>query len=212
MRYNFVGDIHGRVEAVEDALLLPGLKVFVGDFVDSYDRTVDDMEKCLVLALDAADKGEAVLLYGNHELSYVLPDKHRCSGYKNSTEDMLVSHLDRITKHFKCFYQPAKDWLITHAGCHPLVWDKIKDDIPGAVADKSSPAHWIGQYRGGINKVGGIFWCDFNAEFKPVDNLNQVFGHSASKGTEVRKMMGTNSRNYCVDCLDKKQEFLTLDL
>jgi len=129
MKYTFVGDIHGRWEAVKEALQRDGEVIFVGDFVDSFDRSVDDQEKCLQLVIEAIKRNKA-------------------------------------------------------------------------------------------KAIGGIFWCDFNQEFVPIKGINQIFGHTGYdnrnkeylKGSKIRLLKGIDSENYCIDCLDRKQDFLQLEI
>lgn len=212
MRYVFIGDVHGKVEAVESALARNGHKVFVGDFLDSFDRKVSDHEKCLVMVLDAVEKGEATAIFGNHELSYLMPRQHRCSGYNTSMEMMLIPHRSRMFRLFKPFFEINDEWLVTHAGLHPDVATKLPEDWEAEFLNQQSPMHWIGSSRGGAHPVGGIFWCDFNDEFQHIEGLNQVFGHSRHMTADIRARKGKNSINYCIDCLDSQIKFLELEL
>lgn len=212
MKYVFVGDIHGKWEVVEEALQREGHKVFVGDFVDSFTRTTDDMEKCLSLVLDAIKKNEADAIFGNHELSYLMPNKHLCSGRTSSTAEMMKSWESNLWNSFKPFIKLPGNFLITHAGAHYTVYPAVKLE---RFNELSSPMHWIGWYRGGHSKVGGIFWCDFNKEFRPVTGINQVFGHSSAGGqVGIRKFVDnkTTTHNYCIDCLDHVHDFLEIEL
>lgn len=219
MKYVFVGDIHGKLEEVERALDMDGHKVFVGDFMDSFERPTIDHERALFLALDASEKGEATLLYGNHELSYLMPQIHRCSGYRGDFQYILEGNVGRIKDNFKVAFKPAEDWLVTHAGLHPKInaalkkpfQDMTEQEWMDEFNDRWSPIHAIGHYRGGRDSVGGIFWCDFNQEFQAIDGLNQIFGHTRQeKG--IQKEHGKEAVNYCIDCLDKHRKFLELDL
>lgn len=212
VKYVFVGDIHGKVEAVEAALAKDGHKVFVGDFCDSFDRTVDDYEKCLTLVMDAIERSEATAIFGNHELSYLMPTKHRCSGYTTSTESMLVPHVGRMRKLFLPFLEIGDDWLVTHAGLHPDVAMALPETWEDEFTNPTSPMHWIGRARYGRDPVGGLFWCDFNSEFKPIDGMNQIFGHTRHKTTDIRTVKGKDSINYCIDCLDTKIQFLEIEI
>ena len=211
-KYVFVGDVHGKSEAVKLALDKSGHKIFVGDFCDSFDRTIAEHEGCLTLVLDAIDKGEASAIYGNHELSYLMPTVHRCSGYSTSMESMLVPHVKRIKDSFKPFIELGEDWLVTHAGLHPDVAVALPETWEGEFTNPKSPMHWIGRSRGGPHLVGGMFWCDFNDEFKPIEGLNQIFGHSRYMTHDIRTRKGKNSINYCIDCLDSQIKFLELNI
>jgi len=130
MKYIFVGDIHGKVELVERALEQDGHKIFMGDFQDSFDRSVKDHEKCYQLGLAAIDAGEADILIGNHELSYLIP-KHYCSGHQQDRKEMFDQFKDQINAKFKSFILLPDNFLITHAGLHPIVLQNanIKIDL-----------------------------------------------------------------------------------
>ena len=62
--------------------------------------------------------------------------------------------------------------------------------------------HWIfrgGSRRGG-NDVGGPLWCDFS-DFEPIQNLNQVFGHTPPSENQplMRQKNIPDSTNICID-------------
>lgn len=216
MKYTFVGDLHGKWEIAEDVLQKDGHIVFVGDYVDDFTRKVGDFEKTLMIVLDAVEQGKATALYGNHELSYILPELHRCSGYNVLIHDMINCHMGRIKKNLKPMLVVGDNFYITHAGIHPLVWAQKEcfdqaGEFSRSVAIKN-PAHWVGKSRGGWDTVGGIWWCDFNREFEPVPGINQIFGHSSKGGDKIRMKNTENSVNFCIDCLNKTRSFLELDI
>ena len=209
MKHTFVGDLHGKWEVAEQALQNDGHIVFVGDYLDSFNRSIDDQEKTLVTVLNAVDSGKATALYGNHELSYLV-DKHFCSGYKSDTQRMLIPHKQRMFDLLSLWLVINDEWWITHAGIHPKVWKALNQSLDKVnLTDTTSAAHWIGYSRGGRHPVGGIWWCDFNEEFEPIPGMNQIFGHSSYKGYDIRIKDNTN---FCIDCLDKTTKFLTLNL
>lgn len=218
MKYVFVGDIHGKVAEVEAALAMDGRKIFVGDFIDSWDRTVEDHRKCYELVLDAVEKGEADVIFGNHELSYLVPyhRKHRCSGYDKHRAYLMLGLQDRIEKAFKPYIFLAPDFLVSHAGLTSQIWENHKltiESLPQVLEqwwpDLGSPMHGIGYARGGGDKWGGMFWCDYNQEFEPVTGLRQVFGHTRGRGNGIRQA----GNSYCIDCLDyDKNTFLELEI
>ena len=212
MKYNFVGDLHGKWEDVEEALTHDGHVVFVGDYMDSFDRSIDDQERTLLLVLDAIERGKATGLFGNHELSY-LTMAHRCSGYNLDADAMIIPHKQRMINLLKTHLIIEPDWYITHAGVHPYVWEQqTLADV--SLADTTTAEHWIGASRGGNQWVGGIWWCDFNMEFLPILGISQIFGHTSYGGHNIRTShsIEDNTKNYCIDCLDQKEVFLHLDL
>ena len=218
MKYVFVGDIHGKVNKVEEALAKEGKKIFVGDFIDSFDRSLEDHKRCYDLVLDAIEKGEAEALFGNHELSYLIP-KHRCSGYDKGRKMLMDHYKERINASFKPYLLLASNFLVSHAGLTKQIWDDEQlnlDVLPRVLEDwwpnTQSPMHNIGRARGGPDRIGGMFWCDFNREFEPINELTQVFGHTRGRGIRAIDSGGMN--NFCIDCLDWEEGsgFLELEI
>lgn len=214
MKYVFVGDIHGKVDAVEEALSREGHKVFVGDFIDSFDHNVEDHKKCYDLVFEAIDKGEATALYGNHELSYYISSQ-RCSGWHPERNSLMQSYKGDIYRRFKNYLILEGSILVTHAGLTKQLWDEHKLTLENL--DKTlkiwknnynSPMYWIGAARGGpiYNTYGGTFWCDFRHEFQPVDELMQVFGHTRGEGIRQK------GNSFCIDCLDREYTFLEMEI
>jgi hypothetical protein len=205
MKTVIVGDIHGRVDVVKRVLELGYPTVFVGDILDSYDRSVDEQIECLDLLLDAPDSVD--VLYGNHELSYLDPVM-RCSGYKERTHDAVLLRKGLIKDKFKEHVWLNDDVLVTHAGVSKSVCNELKD-VKNYL--KSPYRKVIGYYRGGLSPCGGMFWCDYNVEFIPIAGLRQVFGHTEhahlGENHGIRKRKG----NYNVDCLSRKKKVLVYD-
>ena len=53
--------------------------------------------------------------------------------------------------------------------------------IKGFQNGASGDGSWIfnaGHGRGGMQRVGGITWCDYTREFFPVQGINQIVGHT----------------------------------
>ena len=213
MKYIFIGDIHGKIADVEVALAKPGKKIFVGDFIDSFNHPVEDHEKCYDLVFQAIDKGEAEAIYGNHELSYLMPTQHRCSGYSEERQMLMTHYGPRIREKFKPYILLKPDLLVSHAGLTETLWrsfgltfDNLSETLAEWWPDLRSPMHFIGRYRGGRNNVGGMFWCDYNVEFRPIEGLTQIFGHTPGRGIRHR------ANEYCIDCLDTSPDtFLELE-
>lgn len=55
----------------------------------------------------------------------------------------------------------------------------------------------VGFARFGAQKVGGITWLDWQKEFQPIPDLNQIVGHSELQIPEQKSTH--NSKNYCLD-------------
>ncbi len=212
MNYVFIGDVHGKVEAVREALAKPGKKIFVGDIIDSYDKTVSEHRECYRLILDAIKAGESECLFGNHELSYLMPTVHRCSGWDQWRDALMRELSSELHTYFKPYILLRPDFLVSHAGLTNQLWKSFNCSVETLESklqtwwdNQRSPAHFIGQIRGGFRDVGGLFWCDWNHEFQPVSGLTQVFGHTGGHG--IRQV----ENSFCIDCLDHKP-FLFLEM
>ena len=213
MKYTFVGDIHGKVDCVKEALSRDGQIIFVGDFIDSFDKTLTEHSECFQLVLDACKKGKARAIYGNHELSYLMPSKHQYSGYTSARRHLVLQFARGIAEYFEPYILLEPTVLVSHAGLTSKLWldQKLTFDLLPQILDEwwpdhKSPMHYIGQSRGGNDPYGGLFWCDFRQEFYPVPGLTQVFGHT--RGTGIRQI----ENSYCIDCLDQEQNFLVMKL
>ena len=218
MKYTFVGDVHGKVEAVREALSRDGQIIFVGDFIDSFDKSIMEHDECYRLVIDAIEKKKARAIYGNHELSYLM-HRHRCSGWTYERGRVVNKYEGKIRELFEPHIFLTPEFLVSHAGLSKFIWDKEQlsiDLLPQILAewwhDESSPAHWIGKYRGGLDPCGGLFWCDFNVEFQEIPELTQVFGHTAKRGPGAKRGIRQTGNSYCIDCLDREQTFLTLEV
>ncbi len=78
MQYNIIGDIHGH-ESWQDLVQEGCRHIFVGDYVDSKDgRTPEQiLTNWLHIIRFKKQHPETVLLYGNHELHYMLDLDYR---------------------------------------------------------------------------------------------------------------------------------------
>jgi hypothetical protein len=217
MKYVFIGDVHGKFEEVERALAMDGMKIFVGDFMDSRDHSPSHHRICLRLVLEAIEKKEARAIFGNHELSYLYPIQHRCSGYSEAGRQIMSDVADEMQRKFESHILLGDSFLVSHAGLTRQIWEgQYLDQLDPTMLDEklkrwwkdlSSPMHWSGSKRGGRAPIGGMFWCDFRSEFQPVPGLQQVFGHT--RGDRIRRI----EDSYCIDCLgSNKGKFLQMDL
>jgi len=223
----FIGDIHGKIDVMDlvEKQFPEHQKIFVGDFVDAFDHTRKEQLACVEKALAMIDKGDTRVILGNHELSYLVPREMRCTGYAGTMDAMLLPLKSEMWKKFEHYIWISEHkLLITHAGLTAYLWKEFELTLDNLAAKLeewkhkqwyASPNGWIGRARGGIQPVGGIFWCDFNLEFRPIEGLRQVFGHTGWFDLHQDLTYGIRKRevaNYCIDCLAKKPSFLSLIL
>jgi hypothetical protein len=223
----FIGDLHGNVQFLNalQRRFPDHFKIFVGDFVDS--RTAasrNDELSCLDTVLNLIEQGKARACFGNHEWSYLEP-AIRCSNYTAEFDQQLKPYKDRMKRFLEFFvWLPDQKILVTHAGITLKLWNECGFTVKTAAAKLAewsmlpvmdSPASWIGMSRGGMDPIGGIFWCDYYTEFEPVPGLIQIFGHtSALTGGKVAKDQAQGIRkrgnSYNIDCLVRTWEVLEL--
>jgi predicted MPP superfamily phosphohydrolase len=203
-RIQVFGDLHG-VDKWQTLLNTSADKIiFLGDYVDSHEeisdkQIVNNLYDLLALKMDYGDK--VVLLWGNHDLSYLLPRIFRCSGYRISYARKLAA---LFSKNFDLF-QPAyqeNNWLFTHAGLTRWFW---RYDLRGAGSDYAGTLNQLfaenhalfnqaSFYRGGDKNYGSIFWADRQEFIYDLSNwlegLNQVVGHQPVPRITVNKVQG----------------------
>lgn len=192
MKY-VIGDIHGKKEIVEFFLNNFNQEdlIFVGDILDSFDRSVEDQIESLLMIKES----DATLLMGNHELSYV-NRLYRCSGWNFNTESHIVHIADWIMGLPK--YTWVGDVLVSHAGL-TLEWfeeDPTIEQVREFLEEMPEiDMFQIPYSRGGYYPIGGILWEDFR-HHTPIPGLIQVMGHT--RGQDIRQK-GTS---FCIDCLE----------
>lgn len=169
---------------------------------------------------------KAIWLLGNHDCSYFATHldftfKHYnpqlnyyyCSGWtksKASTFNKIIN--PKWIKQVELCCQVG-NYICSHAGFHYNHFKPFKSEIDNIKElynkwenDKSSfkhiVPHWIyyvGLCRGGFHDVGSPIWLDWNQEFQPIDNINQIVGHTSNNILHKAK-----SNNYCIDIMQKK--------
>lgn len=204
-----VGDIHGVYEIVDAVLALDQPVVFIGDYLDSFDRSIEDQFTALTKILRAAKDGRVVALMGNHELSY-LEEPMRTSGYNVALHAKLASDFDdtmtvsRAMRTYLKSYHFAEGFLISHAGVSEdllrregITLKQYLDD--GKFSD-------IGYARGGRSPVGGLYWCDWDREFDPIPEQPQIVGHSR----RVNRIIEAKGNSFCIDVLEHNNPLKTV--
>jgi len=230
MRILTIGDLHGRnvwknfadidwlLKADEDSAGYGGFEpeynyyVFLGDYCDAFDKTNVEIKENLleVLKFKKLYPKNVILLWGNHELHYVLSspwmhsNKYECSGYR---PEMRFDLYELFNKNFELFQMAfqIENYLFTHAGVHKGWYNtrfdkefyKVEEYLKrleidytiNNLADKLNLAFIhrlecifdVGHRRGGYCKVGGPLWLDKELANKPLKGYKQVVGHSACK-------------------------------
>lgn len=222
-----IGDIHNHwVEAEEIASLYDKTHrvIFTGDYFDNFGDTAEDARQTAKWLKESLDKPNRIHLMGNHDINYSylnfvkdsngnLQNIYNCSGYDTKkdyviNEIMTESDWDKIK-----FAHFGNGFWFTHAGIHPHWFEHpVKGMSNDAILDKLAKANddylnriWnetigaVGRCRGGMQRVGGILWCDDFREGHVSRGLKQVFGHTPTmqKITIWHENGGINAN---VDC------------
>ena len=213
MKYLIIGDLHGKSSIVNDVLsdkFDDYTKIFVGDYVDSFDASIESQIDIVIKLLDAVeDRDDVIALLGNHELSYIL-DGMMCSGFNTVTKAHLIHLQERMFELFKTHYYISEDILVTHAGANGELFES-KEELKECLIANDPCLYDIGWSRGGRAKFGGVFWCDYWAEFEPIEGLTQIVGHSARRPEGKYEGIVFEKRCYNIDCLDRVNEVLEYD-
>jgi hypothetical protein len=234
MKTVYIGDIHGDYQFVKyiNDNFKDYKKIFIGDIVDSFKFTRAEQLSSLELVIQMIEEGNTECLFGNHEMSYLHPNNFKCSGYAGTMQSLISPIRSKIWKLFKPFiYDKENKVLITHAGLNKQIWDIYNlsfDNLEEKLNewwnynlndyfDKNneySPYHYIGLCRGGSNIVGGPLWNDWNDEFKSIEGLTQIFGHTAYLDIHKDTTYGIrtmDNNNFNIDCLQRMYQLLVKD-
>jgi len=215
MKIISVGDLHGRDvdEDVRGLIDQCDKMIFMGDYVDSFERTDGQIRECLrnVMQFKRDYPEKVVLLWGNHDIQYLLgPKNHGCSGYRSWMHTDLFAEFHCNKELFKLAYQHA-DWIWTHAGIHDGWWlfsfkynqglENIAAELNAAFISESPPLFDVGHRRGGYKDVGGPLWCDRSELMSaPLKGYNQIVGHTKREFIETYNK--NNNQVIFVDVLE----------
>ena len=192
--------------------------VFLGDYCDAFDKDNKAIMDNIVDVINFKKlyPDNVILLWGNHEIHYVLPspwihsNKYECSGYR---PEMRFDLYEVFNKNFELFQMSFQvdNYLFTHAGVHKgwyntrfdkdfykleAYLDRMEIDYTiNNLADKLNLAFVhrmecmfdVGHLRGGHSKVGGPLWLDKKLAIKPLEKYHQVVGHTAVSSISTLK-------------------------
>ena len=212
MKLLVFGDIHNgpNFAGIEAAISAesPEQTIFLGDYFDQWGDTPFDVRRTAIWLKESLQKPNRIHLWGNHDLPYA--SLGSCPGWSEEKNAAVRDAFPpKAWEQLRLWYH-TDSWLFSHAGlsrahsCIPRRAEglpKFLDDLEAEAwsALHAGQQHWVfaaGRSRGGSAECGGPLWCDLS-EFKPIDYVNQVFGH-----TPMGRMVdicGARSRNWCID-------------
>ena len=215
MKMIIISDLHNRVNWIES--FLSSFKhdkvVFLGDYFDEFNDTLNDIQKSAEWLKQSLQNPNRIHLMGTHDMWYrFLNPFLRASGNNegkwNIINDVLI---DKDWSKLRLFHF-EQDFLLTHAGLHQSLLGKHKFSIDyikfltdNALSDiknnKENQLLGAGFARKGSQPFGGITWLDWNKEFEPIPNLNQIVGHTTFEYLQMKHTK--SSRNYNLDTKNK---------
>jgi len=191
-----LGDIHGNFDKAQKFLAFKPEEthIFVGDYVDSFEATDEEIYATLKLCIES----EAILLLGNHDLHYFKEPPFMCSGWRSHMAKGLSEIFEAFIDRFKpCI--AVDGFMVTHGGISEgfgnsalkvknvneiankitILWDTYletrflrKPNMP-RVPNKIFNIDFS---RGGRDSFAGIFWADYRST--KFYGTPQIFGHS----------------------------------
>lgn len=195
-----VPDVHENIDKLEHLLDRAGSHertIFLGDWFDSFERTELSTRRTLDWLLANKDRTDYTFFWGNHDLPYAYPfERLMCSGHNWSTRKVLAQHPE-IWERF-ILTEMVNGVQVSHAGFTPEtgygdIDRRCHAAIAGLKGGHIDALLQAGQSRGGRQDVGGCTWLDWEDEFRPIEGIPQIVGHS--RGKEPR----WNGNSVCID-------------
>lgn len=218
-----VSDIHQDIRKLQTILEkeLYDEVIFNGDFWDShYYEAKTDWLNTIQFIKENIDRPNFYWIFGNHDLHYYYPNlKLRCSGWDRTKQKFLDDNFAETVQKIKSksqYHIVLDNYLISHAGLHPAhipsALNKDLDSVNKWLTKELThakklnqtifgPVSWIdeaGRDRGGRANHGGLVWLDWR-NFIPIDNINQICGHTFQSMMKVSTLKTDNSINFCID-------------
>jgi hypothetical protein len=225
-----LGDVHGEYDKMEALLKKAGLIEYnmdedlyhwksgckntliqVGDMIDGCNNSIMSYNFLKRIQEEATTEGgEVIRLLGNHELAYISPIK--CTGMDSNTDLALrdIIKQDILDKKIIACYV-LDDYLISHAGFAPSVIEEyglytetmVNNSLICSInnQDFRDVLFNIGESRGGLSDVAGIFWADWRRD--QLAPIKQIVGHTSMgkitfEGDHINVDCGISRRSYNV--------------
>jgi hypothetical protein len=205
--------------------------IMAGDYFDNFDDTMDDVEAVghwLGTTIRRGVMDETVIwtrLLGNHDIPYIYPHlnkSHWCPGY--TPRKALAVAETRIHHHPQAFklHTWVGPWLLTHAGVSARLFTDCYKCPPTLVPDRGRLTEMLtgdeailhsdriyseklilmdAGWRMEERRIGGVTWCDWDEEFRPLPDIKQLVGHTPGREPryKVNSICGdTHLRYYAI--------------
>lgn len=206
------------------------INIFVGDYFDPYEYVPQDER--LSNFHDILDfkrhRPETILLYGNHDLHYLIPDER----YSRYEPRFAKDYLDAFTKSASLFhgiaYPIANSALVTHAGVSKEWYEKyfgayqseslaiVAENINNlwkqdkqAFSFDANATEWDDRY--GTSPTHSPVWIRPETLVKhdlfAGTDIKQIIGHTQTEGGFIK-----DHNIICIDCLATKEKSYILEV
>ena len=226
--YNIIGDIHGRT-CWKNLVREDGVNIFVGDYFDPYGYVpqVERMVNFQDILEFKRQHPETVLLYGNHDLHYLIADEH----YSRYEPRFANEYWHAFTQAQPLFhgiaYPIADKALVTHAGVTKEWYEKYfgayQSEPLSEVAEKINKL-WNEDKMAFAFDPNATEWddcCGTSPTHSPLwirpDTLRE---HDLFAGTDIKQIVGHSQTGFgvtkdhniiCVDCLGTRERSYVLE-
>lgn len=198
-----IPDIHeevGRLHQIRPLLDQADRRIFLGDWLDSYDLDSDTLGTLQYLK-EAVQDPKNDFCIGNHDCQYFFTHQFfHCSGWRHRTTQLVRENLNEDEKRrFKLFHRVG-DTILSHAGYHPVYLNPLGEPKDGGSyslpSAKEAEQAMDQAFGGGFHKlfnaglpvggrgIGGPTWCRWDQEFVPL-NFSQIVGHTPHRSVQV---------------------------
>lgn len=195
-------DVHNRIILLRKFLEKNGenfqKRIFLGDWFDAWDDKAEDAKATAEYLAELMEDPRNIFIEGNHDSSYKYGRTSTfCSGFTFEKQRAIASVMtpDHWAK-FKLFHFEG-NVLCSHAGVHPAIFmhpiagiDPIQMEkdceqaMQAARCNIRHPIYEAGMSSGGRATFGGINWLRW-WEFKPIEGINQIVGHTIHSEPQV---------------------------
>lgn len=230
MKILVIPDVHGRTfwriakEQIDDFDRI----IFLGDYLDPYDDEQPPVNQCDTVAIfeeiiDFARANEKVtLLFGNHDLSYLMEGIYKCRHIWDFHDDIRHMFLENIDLFKIGTYETIDDktYVFTHAGImkpwadiamghsspNESLIDYLNDHFHSNPDEIEVALSYVGKMRGGFGYMASPVWADIREhfieeEYAFPENYIQIVGHTRLAKDYI------NIENRVI-CIDSRQPFI----
>ncbi len=227
--YNIIGDIHGRT-CWKNLVREDSINIFVGDYFDPYEYIpqAERMANFQEIIDFKQQHPETVLLYGNHDLHYLIADEHYSRYEPRYANEYWRAFIQTKTLFHGIAFPIEDKALVTHAGVTKEWYDKYfrayQSESLTEVAEKINRL-WEEDKKSFTFNANATEWNDFYGISPTHSPLwvrpDTLVKHNLFAGTDIKQIIGhsqtgagvTKDHNViCVDCLGTKERSYILEI